>query len=513
MGGRNSSEKAYTITDDNLKRFLHIHFVKQSRLPDGVPVGFEFLMRDKSRIMISGKDKVFVDRVLRSCFYKDSDYYITANSFSSPRFRNSEHIFSLHNIVIDCDAHGIADAKQCRDLCSALRRDLIAAEFSKLRLPTPNSIVCTGRGIQLWWSLNPVTMKTADLYQRLSRYFCNVIGSYIKQNSLYSSFYVDGAASNNKAGIFRLPGTYNSKTGSQSNVIVLSDKIYNMFDLKSLIPHKTSCKQNRRRCRSKGSCIHGSIQSKGWKNADTAGFLLGRAESIAKLVALREYEVEGMRDLILWLYHNDLIKCLGPVMAFQEASALNARFSEPLSDKDLEQKLAPNETAVNYIDGGQGYAITTRYIIERLQITSDECEEIGLKKLSSSSTPRRKKSSQSRDIARQKRNRRKRNRVSRILMAAKRWESQTSIARRFGISRATVNRLVKSAGIADSIRHTNALVKASRAIIKKKKESARNDSAYRTPKDISVYNKSCNSSSSAILIFSYDAMNDLRDQR
>ena len=44
-----------------------------------------------------------LEHVLNQSPYRD--YYITANGFNSSKCRDSNHLFTLHNIVIDLDCH------------------------------------------------------------------------------------------------------------------------------------------------------------------------------------------------------------------------------------------------------------------------------------------------------------------------------------------------------------------------------------------------------------------------
>lgn len=501
-----TGKSGYKLDDNSVLRFLRIHFEKQDKLPSGIPVGFAYLVRDRNRVMLADKDRKFIDRLSAVRFYEDSDYYITANSFSSPRFRNSGHIFSLHNIVIDCDAHDFTDASQCKKLCLELRQELAYANYSLMNIPMPNSIVCTGRGIQLWWSLNPVTIKTEDLYMRLRNHFCDAISEFLERFPTYSAFCVDMAASNNKAGIFRLPGTHNSKTGTKSDVIILSDKMHNIFDLKRCLPQKQSPAAKRsptKRAYKKPCSRRANLPV-----VDDSSFL-NRANSIAKLAALRGYQVEGMRDLILWLYHNDLIKCMDSADAFRAAAALNSQFKEPFTEQELVQKLSSNETAVSYVDGRQGYAITNCYIIDRLQITPEECDEIGLVSLSPAE-PSSFKSPRPRRDARVKEKRRKLNRNRRMLSAAMRGESQGSIANRFGTSRATVNRLVKSAGLSERIKHTKNQIKLGRSVIEEKKAEVKYSEQFRAEPLGDEQVLFDFSAAEPILIHSYNSQNNLR---
>lgn len=507
MGIYSTITPTFAMTNAAVERFLRVHFVKQSKLPTGTPVGFSYLIKDKSQIMRTGKDSAFIASLLAAHYNPKSDYYITGNTFKSTRCRNTENIFSLHNIIVDCDAHEIKDAVACAIVCERLRRDLLTADYRHLHIPPPNSIVCTGRGIQIWWSLNPITMKTEDLYKKVCCHFSNAISSFINGYPDYRSFSVDSAASNNRAGLFRLPGTYNTKTRTKTDVVVLTEKMYNIFELKQFLPIKNKGIKTSKKKSSSFSMIRERNGSKySYKEIPDENIFLSRAQAIARLAEIRDYKVSGFRDLILWLYHNDLIKCMEPDEAFRIACDLNNRFNDPFDDVELAQKLSANECAVSYVDGRQGYAVTTRYIIDRLQITPEESEEIGLQTSGCSLT-----AGNAIHVNQSKKLKKQVNKNKRILAAAKRGESQTSIARRFGLCRATVNRLVKRSGLQDRIRHTNKMMKMSDKVIQKRKTTVSRKSEH----SLSRLNQTerLDIDDGAILIFSYNDLNDLRDQQ
>ena len=87
------------------------------------------------------------------------DYYIMANAVNQYTKRISDNLFSLNNIVIDCDIH--SDISQyerdeiVEDFIWRLNRDL----FNLNELPKCNIAHYTGRGIQLWWHLGSTSSK------------------------------------------------------------------------------------------------------------------------------------------------------------------------------------------------------------------------------------------------------------------------------------------------------------------------------------------------------------------
>lgn len=106
----------------------------------------------------------------------DGDYYITANTFTSPIHRDYDHLFSINNIVIDIDCHR-EDMDWGRPL--ALSGALMAEVFLDDVIPEPNTIVFTGHGLQLWWAISPMHIKeksrAINMYNWLKHTWCNIL--------------------------------------------------------------------------------------------------------------------------------------------------------------------------------------------------------------------------------------------------------------------------------------------------------------------------------------------------
>ena len=111
------------------------------------------------------------------------DYYIVANSFKSPKFRRAVNVHSLTNIVVDIDVHHARGGiKGCRDVIMQRLDALLYLIFVKkpIGLPCPNTVVHTGRGIQLWWTIKPLSAKKL-------KYIYKGIQEYRKRNQLCRS--------------------------------------------------------------------------------------------------------------------------------------------------------------------------------------------------------------------------------------------------------------------------------------------------------------------------------------
>ena len=161
---------------------------------------------------------------------KSLDYYITANSFNGVE-RKAESLFGLHNIVVDVDLHtderlsvkeilefprkkrmsktgsvagngnleyDVFQGNPLNIFCQKFFRDVVAGAGA----PSPTAIVYTGRGIQLWWHIIPISIKCVTWYQEIQQTLVMAIDAMLQDYPELAEFQIDGGASSNKAGYF-----------------------------------------------------------------------------------------------------------------------------------------------------------------------------------------------------------------------------------------------------------------------------------------------------------------------
>lgn len=147
-------------------------------------------------------------------FFPYVDYYLSVNSVSGVS-RHSSDLFSLHNLVIDIDCHDVFSLS-LRDFlldCLSVRFTISLFDTS---VPMPTTIVNTGRGLQLWWSIAGISANFKSFYDEVLDYYISSLSEVLVDGSLddFSMFQVDVGASKNVVGYFRLPCTMNRKTNT-----------------------------------------------------------------------------------------------------------------------------------------------------------------------------------------------------------------------------------------------------------------------------------------------------------
>lgn len=301
-----------------------------------------------------------------------ADYYITANMVCGVK-RKREDLFSLHNLVIDVDCH--------RDFANELAREELIERFYRatqfqLELPPPTSVVMTGRGVQLWWGLEPLHVKCKYYYDQVKAHYIKVLEQLISQEE-FEGLTVDRTASGNGVGYFRLPGTYNSKVKKVVEVRFHPEKpIYVLQDLVALVqeesPKEVETLPTKTWTRSPSDALCQGKYSeqevellKGYQ-----GFF--RLKQLIQLRHLRDREIgEEERNNFNFMVYNVVCPSQGHQIALDKMRIFNEGFKQPMTEREL---LGTISSAAEK----KGYAFTNVALIEFLQVTPEEQTLIGL---------------------------------------------------------------------------------------------------------------------------------------
>jgi hypothetical protein len=363
------------------------------------------------------------------------DYYITANTVSGVNRRESE-LFGLQNIVIDIDVHDKERRRDVPRLIQAFlwrcKRDL----WGTGAIPSPNSIVRTGRGVQLWWAIQPCYGgsdygKSRYHYDKIKNNFMDHIEVMLNEyDEELNGLEVDRGASSNPVGYFRLPCTYNTTAKCYSTLEILHDKRYDQRELTLLdrpeieVPVRTSETKHVPMSSTDLDVIR-KFHSTG----------LRRVLQLIKLRNLRNNEVGAeTRDLFNFAVYNSLRMSFDHHEAMSRLQAFNAGFKEPMSDDELTNCISSAEKK-------GGYKYTNIRLIELLGVTQEEQDAVGLHPFHGKYAPwSHAKPNSSRDEARRAI---RENRDHQILELSRQGVSQVEIARRLEIGKNTVGRVLK----------------------------------------------------------------------
>ncbi len=310
---------------------------------------------------VSANDISILSDVIREMKLYKRDYYITANTMNGVN-RQLEGLFSLNNIVIDVDCHteDYLPTELLQEFKYRLYRDVI----DENEIPEPNSIVWTGRGLQLWWAIKPVSVKCKAYYQSITGAYINRIRTLLDEYpDTLQDLQIDYGASNNAVGWFRFPESYNTSSETYGLLEINHSRIYDTHELRKTLP---------------------IVISKPVVKVDTQGhaevyelqnlYTLAneRLKQMKKLQTLRSSEYVGSRDLIMFIIYNSLI-CAGSSdeEAMDVIRKVNQDFSKPMTERELRQLTSSSRKK-------GGYPISNTWIIQNLDISEAEQVEIGI---------------------------------------------------------------------------------------------------------------------------------------
>ena len=361
-------------------------------------------------------------------FHQYQEYFLTANSFSTPKERKKKNLYTIQNIVLDIDIHS---AKRDRDFF-VQRLDAVlylAFKDKTFPLPVPNTVVYTGRGIQLWWAVCPFSAKELlYVYHDLVRYFAGEITKRINEDKeLKKHVIVDAAASKKESGLFRMPGTWNAKSRTFGSFRILHE---NKFDAVSLF-------FDRHPKTGKPFIKYKSKRKNGFR--DYGKYMEEKIRHLIKLRREEGLDENGFRDLYcLIVYCAYLSSGTAEDIAWGKTIALNESFQRPLPEKELRSYMSSATE--------KKYRFTFEKVIEYLDIDEKEQETIRLKpaRVRKEEREMAKKRAKENRVRRKEEKEKKKLRVLELLMKG---YTQQKIAGIIGCTQSTVSKIIKKAGI------------------------------------------------------------------
>lgn len=319
--------------------------------------------------------------------FSKSDYYISANCTTTVK-RQKTALFATQNLVIDIDCHH--DLIENQEKETLLEEFLIRFhEFPDL-IPPPHSIVWTGRGLQLWWAIDPIHGKCLPFYNNVKKYFLHVI-QYILEEYKLDLLTLDKSASLNPVGVFRLPGTNNPTARRKVRLERTAvKKPYVLQDLEKImeankqdfafVPSPTFTEKNSKQ---ENKRLRNCLTEKDpflshYEDQDISllsqlnSFTYFRTKQLIQLRYLRNSpkSLEQRNNFSLLMY-SALRSSLPHAQAWERLLIFNQGFKEPLTNSALENVIS----TAKYKDG---YKFSNEKVVDFLQITPEEQDKIGL---------------------------------------------------------------------------------------------------------------------------------------
>lgn len=287
------------------------------------------------------------------------DVYYSQNSFYKPQ-RRIDNIRQLRSLYVDLDVYTLGMKPEW-----VLGK--LELEYFGQAIPEPNMVIFSGRGLVLIWNIEPIPYMAMPLWRAVENYFMEQL----------KELGADAKATD-PSRVFRLAGTINSKSKAIVQAQYRHAYRYDIHDLQfDYLPELSPKNQQPKKRGPKPKVI---------RMFNTYTLHLSRARDIAKLVELRQGDVEGYRETICFLYR--YFTCCftsDPARALEETLDLNEEFTHPLPRKEVinatkcAQKAweaksndKANELAKSMGYPGAGYNLKNSKIIEWLDISPEE---------------------------------------------------------------------------------------------------------------------------------------------
>ena len=278
--------------------------------------------------------------------FDEDNVYITLNTFYKT-YRRIECIKELNALFIDLDIYKTGFTKE--QILMNLNEN-----YFKQSMPIPNFIIDSGRGLYLIWLIKKVPSMALPLWEAVEEYFYKTLKEFGADRQA-----VDATR------ILRVPGSFNSKTHTEVKIIDNYDYLYELREIQSEYMPELSEKAPVRRGRPKKVKYIFRERS----------LYYARIMDIIKLCELREYDLKGHRELILFLYRYYLCYFTEDVeKALYDTLELNSMFKQPLAEKEVTRATKSAETV--FKKENKDYKYKNETLINLLEISDEEQREM-----------------------------------------------------------------------------------------------------------------------------------------
>lgn len=265
-------------------------------------------------------------------FPKDVDIYICPNGMKSPYKRTVEGLINIQNLVIDIDSH--QSTKTIEELNEHIKR--FESRLIDKLIVKPNYINRTGRGLQLWFCIEPCYIALNKICMSVIDMLCNHIEDIMKELK-ETELSIDKASSLKLNGLFRLPYTYNTKAKRWAEGRLLHEELPNINELKEALK-ENGCKSRyfgEKEQKKTSPTIPRRFQFiPELKDNDYTPCLIHRKKFMEYLFKTRDIQV-GSRDIMMFAMYSTVVKLLEKEDAKAYCIELNDTFDEPLRYGEL----------------------------------------------------------------------------------------------------------------------------------------------------------------------------------
>ncbi|GAA0096414.1 DNA-binding response regulator [Clostridium perfringens] len=267
--------------------------------------------------------------------------YITPNTFYKP-YRRLECVKELNCLFIDLDYYKTGKTKE------QVLMDLEKNYFNQ-NIPIPNYVIDSGRGMYLIWRINSVPSMALPLWKAVQEYLWEQLKGFGADRQALDA-----------TRILRVPGSKNSKSKTVVSILDEYEYIYDLREIQNgFLPDLKPYEKKKGRPR-KVNFIYRE-----------RSLYYARIQDIIKLCELRNYNLKGHRELILFLYRYYLCSFTEDVKkALEDVLELNNMFKQPLKEKEVIRATTSAERC--YLNKDKKYKYKNETLIELLEIIEEE---------------------------------------------------------------------------------------------------------------------------------------------
>ena len=267
--------------------------------------------------------------------------YITLNTFYKP-CRRLECIKELNFVYIDLDYYKTKYTKE------QVIMNLESNYFNKI-IPATNYIIDSGRGLALLWNINKVPSQALPLWKAIQEYLYHQLKEFGADRQALDA-----------TRVLRVPGSINSKSKTVVSIIDEYDYIYDLREIQKEYLPELKPKEKKKGRPKKINYVYRE-----------RSLYYARIHDITKLCELREYDLRGHREIILFLYRYYLCGFTEDVQkALEDVLELNSMFRYPLKENEVIRATMSAEKC--YLDKNKEYKYKNDTLIELLEITEYE---------------------------------------------------------------------------------------------------------------------------------------------
>lgn len=323
------------------------HHEKLHRAAHGTVLYWEALKDDHRWTKIQPGDPV---EKLIAGFSGGADTYLTVNEFYG--WRSVRQLKSLRACYVDIDGTDNLD-----EALDALRT---------ARLPAPSFVVFSGRGMHLYWLLQPTPSTALPVWQRIQDTLVKALAS-IKADP----------AARDCVRVLRLVGTTNSKNGQEVRGVVLTDSVWTLHELADEVLGPREAKRGKVYDLAAAGARRGRTnKSKQW-----AGTIYGWWHMVYRdLVTISDYHwfggvPPGYRDRVLFIMSVALSWFTHPDTLYDEILATAKSYTPSLDEREIANTMAPVLKRAEMHAAGERLAYNGKLYDPRYNYSADGLRE------------------------------------------------------------------------------------------------------------------------------------------